>query len=116
MSDPIPSTYDVIYRWPKALTAISALSLAGDKKYNNDGRPPGRGSKLDGLKYTVEYSSEKLHRHDSRIADGELFDSENGHPHYASRAWHALNSLEVWLEDNGYTLQDILEEQHVGGR
>lgn len=113
MSKPSPSPYDVTYRWPRAVTAVSALISWGDIKHGDDGRPDGRGFQIDNDRYDHAYSMEKLHRHDVRFAGGQTYDEENGHPHPVAVAWHALNALEAFLKARDYSVEDIIEQYHV---
>lgn len=108
-----PSPYDVLKRWPRAVMALSALSLAGDMKHSDDGREPGRGMPLDHNRYDRDYCYDKLLRHMARTLD-PYFDSanepstENGVPEEIAILWHAIQAAESVLAD--YTIEELIED------
>lgn len=103
-----PSPIDVLRRWPRAIMLVSALALSGDVKHSADGREMVRGGKLP-PRYDGAYSDEKRMRHAARRFDGQEIDPEFGTPHRAAEAWHAINALEDWCRQAGWTVDDIIE-------
>lgn len=108
----LPSPFDLIKRWPRAVMLVSALIIHGDQKHGGDGRAAsGRGTPLDNQQYGLEYSYEKLSRHMTRRLEGRVVDPETNLFEAAAIAWHGLNALEAEAKAHNMTVNQIIMGQ-----
>lgn len=88
-----PVMRGVLQYFPRALKAISVVSLVGANKYSWKG--------WESVDDGIERYGDAMARH---ILDEEIdgdFDSDTGLLHAAQQAWNALAKLELMLRENG---------------